>query len=412
MGARERRGRAIAANRAVRQRGESWGVPSQSGNGAYLVNPKRDYCSCPDHAEAGFACKHVRAVRLTPPRAGRNADGATTTTALTAEARVERKAYRQGRPSCNAARVNGYRHLRALLADLCRAPPAPAPRPGRPPVPPPAAALAAASKAYSTTSARRLRGELGDAGAAGHVSRAPHSNGVPNSFDSEGAAGIPPDFIARSAAPLAEVESQLAADSTGLAGGRYAQWVDEKWGTPKRRVAWVELHAMAGTRTHAVTSARAPERGSGGATQFPGLVAATAERFTVGEVGAGKAYLCRTDFAAVDAIGGTLYPAFEKSGTGGVGGPLAEAYHPFALNREEYGRHYRRRSGAGPALSMVGRESGESLRAKAGRAVRSEALARVVAHAPCGVPAAACALGASPVLDGGSGGAVVPPPGA
>lgn len=401
MDAREQRGRVIADTCTLRPKGKLWEVPSQSGSGVrYLVNPVRSFCSCPDHMETGFVCKHIHAVRFTLSKTLANPDGTVTTTTLTVDAQVERTTYRQDWPNYNAAQTNECRHFQTLLADLCRPLPVPPPQRGKQHIRPSDAAFVAVLKVYSTMSARRFVGELDTARDAGFITRVPHFNSVLKFFDTDDAAGVLSDFIARSAAPLAAVESQFAVDSTGFAGGRYVQWIDEKWGTPKRKVQWVKLHAMVGTRTHAVTSARVLDKDSGDTTQFPGLVAGTAERFTIGEVSADKAYLSRKNFDAVEATGGAFYPAFKKNSTGGVGGSLQKAYHLFCLNQEEYERHYHRRSNVESAFSMMKRKFGESLRAKTDRAMKNEALAKVVAHNLCCLIAAMYELGVEPLLNG------------
>ena len=306
MDAREERGRVIAAKCSIRPRGALWEVPSQSNNGTYLVNTKRNYCSCPDHAETGFICKHIFAVRFSLSKTEANPDG----------------------------------------------------------------------------------------------TRVPHFNSVLKFFDTDDAAGILSDFIARSAAPLAEVESQFAVDSTGFSGGRYVQWIDEKWGTPKREVQWVKLHAMVGVKTNVVTSCKVLDKNTADCPELPGLVASTAEQFAIGEVSADKAYLSRKNFDAVEATGGTFYPAFKKGSTGGVGGSFAKAYHLFALNREEYGRHYHQRSNVESTFSAIKRKFGEALRSKTDRAMKNETLAKVVSHNICCVISGMYELGIDPRLAG------------
>ena len=186
-------------------------------------------------------------------------------------------------------------------------------------------------------------GDLEEAKDAGKISRVPHFNSVLNFFDSENAEAILTDFIAKSAAPLVAVESDFAVDSSGFAGARYVQWVDEKWGTPKRKVEWVKVHAMIGVKTNVVTAAKVLEKNTADSPQFGGLVKTTAEQFTIREVSGDKAYHGRKNFAAVEAAGGQFFPAFRKDATGGVGGSYGKAFHLFSANAEEYGRHYHKR---------------------------------------------------------------------
>ena len=61
---RQQRGLAIALlEKHIRPDSYGYKVPSQSGNGVYLVNLDHGpYCTCPDFEKRGLACKHVFAV--------------------------------------------------------------------------------------------------------------------------------------------------------------------------------------------------------------------------------------------------------------------------------------------------------------------------------------------------------------
>lgn len=374
--AREQRGKAIADTCTILKQGKLWRVPSQSGNGTYSVSVEREFCTCPDHCETGSVCKHMHAVRLTLTKTAVNANGVETTETLT----VERKTYRQDWTNYNRAQVNEHRVFQALLSDLCRTIPVPAPKPGKPPINPQVAAFTAILKVYSTMSARRFVGDLDEAFDRGHISHVPHFNSVLKFFDRADATDILQGFVQQSAAPLAAVETQFAVDSTGFAGARYCRWIDEKYGTPKSEVAWVKLHAMIGVKTNVITSCEVLDKRTPDSPELPGLVAETAKTFTVDEVSADKAYCGRENFAAVESVGGKFYPAFKKNATGQVGGAYRKAYHLFAMNAEEYGRHYHMRSNVESTFSAVKRVFGENLRSKSDRAMKNEVLAKVVCH--------------------------------
>jgi hypothetical protein len=69
MNAREERGLIIAAVCKLRREGVDWFVPSQSAaERVYRVNVESDSCTCPDHQETGFKCKHVYAAEFTMRR--------------------------------------------------------------------------------------------------------------------------------------------------------------------------------------------------------------------------------------------------------------------------------------------------------------------------------------------------------
>jgi transposase len=380
---RQQRGLIIAATMKLTSKGDAWQVPSQTGSGMkYVVRMDREkpYCSCPDHAATGDVCKHQIAVQIVIQRELFEDGTETVTKTVTITEQTKRQTYRQDWPNYNRAQVNEHRHFQQLLADLCGTVPTPAPKPGRPPIPPCDAAFCATMKVYSTMSARRFMGDLEECRDAGYISRVPHFNSVLNFFDSESTAPILTDFVAKSAAPLAEVETDFAVDSTGFAGARYLQWIDEKYGTPKRKVEWVKLHAVVGVKTNVVATASVLDKNSADSNQFPGLVKSTAERFTVREVSADKAYHGTKNFAAVESAGGKFYPAFRKDATGGAGGAYAKAFHMFCLHREEYERHYHKRSNVESTFSSVKRRFGESLRSKTERAMKNEVLAKLICH--------------------------------
>ena len=90
-------------------------VPSQSGTKRnYRVDPENQTCSCPDHMEAGFKCKHIFAVEFTIKREV-GADGTVTETrTLTVS---ERKTYPQDWTAYNHAQSVEKDRFQVLLHD-------------------------------------------------------------------------------------------------------------------------------------------------------------------------------------------------------------------------------------------------------------------------------------------------------
>src|SRR5438270_9953238 len=101
MDAREQKALVIAAMCRLVHRDGVWHVPSQSVEKTYQVDLATEKCTCPD-CEAGFLCKHVRAVKIVVRRErGENGD-VTETRQLLFE---ERKTYRQDWPKYDAAQM-------------------------------------------------------------------------------------------------------------------------------------------------------------------------------------------------------------------------------------------------------------------------------------------------------------------
>ena len=110
---RQQRGMAIAAMVRVEKNCLGYKVPSQSGNGSYVVNvDNTPFCSCPDFERRQSACKHVYAVEFTIQRE-ELADGSVV------ETRTARVTYKQDWAAYNAAQEHQGEHFTRLLRGLC-----------------------------------------------------------------------------------------------------------------------------------------------------------------------------------------------------------------------------------------------------------------------------------------------------
>ena len=63
---REERGKQIEATCKIEKNKLGWKVPSQSGNGSYIVNLDHGtpFCTCPDYEKRQQPCKHIHAVEF------------------------------------------------------------------------------------------------------------------------------------------------------------------------------------------------------------------------------------------------------------------------------------------------------------------------------------------------------------
>jgi transposase len=410
MNAREERGAAIAETQTLIEKNGVWLVPSQSGNGKYHVfpDPDKPHCTCPDHTEAGFVCKHIHAVRITMTRTTKEVgmDGTvkTTTETVTVSAvktTAERKTYRQNWPMYNLAQTNERRHFHELLADLCaNIPDEPKnPKGGRPGIPMRDSMYAAVLKVYSLMSARRFNGELEEAHDAGFLSRLPHFNCVLRAFNDPQATAILKTMIETSALPLRAVEEKFAVDSTGFATTSYNRWFDHKHGTPKVYAKWVKAHFVTGCLTNVVTSVEIDHQDANDSPFLPPLTKRTAEvGFTIKEMTADCAYASNVNFAAVEGIGGTFIPMFKANATGKAGGSFEKAFHLFSLQKDEYLKRYHVRSNIESTVSMVKRKFADSVKAKNELAQKNEVYAKFVCHNVCVLIAEMYNLGIVPVL--------------
>ena len=127
MNAREERGLVIAALCKLNKTADCWLVPSQSSELIYRVNVEKQTCTCPDHQEAGFKCKHLYAVEFTIKREVHPDGSVTDTKTLTF---TEKIVYKQDWPAYNHAQSIEKDRLQELLFDLCQGVPEPERRAG------------------------------------------------------------------------------------------------------------------------------------------------------------------------------------------------------------------------------------------------------------------------------------------
>src|SRR5437660_134410 len=117
MTAREERGIVIAATVKLNRKGTEWFVPSQTdGERNYRVDPFHKTCTCKDHTEGGFECKHQFAVQFTIKRELGNDGSITETKSMTFTEKVK---YRQNNAAYDRAQCREKDRVQELLCALC-----------------------------------------------------------------------------------------------------------------------------------------------------------------------------------------------------------------------------------------------------------------------------------------------------
>src|SRR5688572_2681172 len=400
MDARREKALVIAETMKIRRKGAGYLVPSQSGRGAYAVNPDTKRCTCPDFEERRQPCKHVLAVEIVVQLdLYTTADGTTTMT----ETRTTRVTYSQPWAAYNAAAVSEKETFCRLLHELCATVPNPPQTRGRPRLPLSDMLFAACFKVYSTVSGRRFMTDLRDAQERGLIARTPHYNSIFNVIESPEVTDVLHDLIERSSLPLRQVEHDFAVDSTGFGTSQYFRYYSMKYGREMVRSDWIKAHAIVGTKTNIVTGVEVHEKNRGDVAQLPVLVKETAKNFTVREVSADKAYVDTVNFNTVESVGGHAYIAFKSNN---VPSKYSRAwnrmYHLFAMNRDEYLAHYHKRSNVEATFSAIKRVFGGTVRSRTKRAQINEVLLKVLAHNIRVLIHEMRALGITPRFDAGS----------
>jgi transposase len=380
----KQRGLTIANSNTVKKNKLGWQVPSQSGNGTYIVNMDsgEPFCTCQHFETTHKKCQHIYAVEFIVQREQRP-DGTEVVT------KTMRVTYAQDWPVYNEAQTHEREHFVTLLRDLCDGIPQPEYKFGRPRLPLADVVFGLAFKSYTMMSGRRFTSALKEAQEAGLIAKAGHYNTSFNYLESPELTLLLKTLIEQSASPLRAIETDFAVDSSGFSTTTYSRWFDHKWGKERTRQTWVKTHLICGVKTHIVTSVEATPYESSDNRQFIPLVNKTAEIFNINEVSADKAYTDRRNLWTVQAQGGTAFIPFKVNSTG-IGdkhhkfdGLWNRMWHFYNFNRDVFLEHYHKRSNVETAFSMIKAKFGSSVRAKTPTAQVNEVLCKVLCHNIC-----------------------------
>lgn len=87
---------------------------------------------------------------------------------------------------------------------------------------------------------------------------------------------------------------------------------------------------------------------------------------------------------------------FKKGTTGAAGGLWERCFHYFQFRRDDFKRHYHRRSNVESTFSMVKAKFGDGVRSKTDVAMQNEILAKILCHNVCCLVHAMYELGIEP----------------
>ncbi len=379
MDAREQRGLVIAATCRLRRNSDgTWLVPSQSKvkEVGYTVNLEAKSCTCLDHTEGKFTCKHYFAASIVHQRDVLPDGTVIETKQMTF---TEKKVYKQDWPAYNKAQITEKKRVRILLHDLCRKLPErerPEGKSGPKPHSVSDAIFTMAYKVYCGFSARRFGTDLEEAHEKGFIARRVPVQKISAFFEDEYHTPILKELIGVSASPLRAVEKDFAIDSSGFGTCRYERWFDQKYGVTRLQTYWVKCHIASGVKTNCVTAVRILDKDAGDCPQFVPLVKETRKGFEIGEVSADKAYASLENFEEVAGMGARAYIAFKENTTGAVGGEFAKAFFYFKAYQQDYMDHYHKRSNVESTFSATKRKFGDSVRSKSDTAMVNEVLCK------------------------------------
>jgi len=380
MDMRELKALELAARADIRFVDGVWKVPSQtSPTTTYRVTIDPPSCECDDFTKRREACKHVLAAQIVNEKRGGNEAPAIDTDAV-----PKRPTYAQNWPVYHRAQREEKDRFLALLADLVSGIEQPErPGSGRKPVLLRDQLFACCYKVWSTLSAMRFDGDLQRAIEDGYLCRGEmHPNKVNVFMKSPALTPYLKAMLVRSSLPLAAVETEFAVDSSGFTTSKFVPWVTHKYGKPftTKKHDWIKVHIACGVTTHIITAAAIYGRDTNDCPIMPELVAQTAENFTIDEFSADKGYLSVENVESVFNTGGIPFIAPKMNTTGVAGGRFEEMYHYYLYKKEEFLRHYHKRSNIESVFSAISRKFSGHVRSRSQGSGTNEALCKLICH--------------------------------
>lgn len=295
-----------------------------------------------------------------------------------------RKTYKQEWRPYTAAQTNEKRLFGVLLRELCGGVEEPLQTFGRPRALVSDMLFSVVCLVYEGVPGRRLMTDLGEAHAKGYLTRPPHFNTITKYLDQEMLTAYLRDLITQSSLPLKAVETSFAVDSSGFSSGRFVRWFNKRYGKEQDNHDWIKAHIMVGTTTHTITAVEVSGRHAHDSPFFKTLVNATALNFKLSEVTGDKAYSSRANLRLVKKHGGEPYIAFKDNARGdGKCEVWNKVFHYYSLHKEEYMKHYHRRSNVESVFSAVKRRFGEHLPRRTDTAQINELLCKLLCHNIC-----------------------------
>ncbi len=377
--ARQQRGIILAQTARIQRTNDGWRVPSQSGQGHYIVISKglETTCTCPDYETRRVQCKHIFAVEYVITHKTDSEGNVTVTQTV-------RKSYAQNWTAYDKAQTHEQGLFMEILGDLVNNVEQPEYKFGRPSLPVSDLIYGSVLKVFTTFSLRRFMTQMAEAKENGYVTTKPCYASIGHFMQREDIMPVLSRLVSLTSLPLSGIEHDFAIDSTGFGTGNFQRWFSYKHGKEINSRKWVKCHFITGVKTNIVTSVKITTEVGNDSPQLPALVQETAEHFDMQEVSADKAYLGKENLQVVHDIGATPFIPFKTNNKPSGNGMLwKKMYHYFQYNNQEFMAHYHKRSNVETTVMMIKAKFGNNVRSKTWTAQINEVLCKVIAHNIC-----------------------------
>lgn len=240
-------------------------------------------------------------------------------------------------------------------------------------------------KNYTTLSGRRNSFDIDEAHEKGYLSQPLHYNTLVKYMGSEEITLLLREMINTSSAPLREVETDFAFDSTGFGTPNFKRWYDMKYGNTEDWHDWYKLHACVGIKTGIVTSFEISERHAHDSKFFKPLFDSTKENgFVVKRAFADKGYITKSNLRLVVNNDAQAYIPFKKNAKFSAKDTVwNRLLYYYLAYQDEFYKFYHLRSNVESVFSAQKRKFGSRLTSKTETAQINEIMAKLLAYNVC-----------------------------
>jgi len=286
----------------------------------------------------------------------------------------------------NLAKTQEKRLFYQLLHELCSIIPEPLQEKGRPRAKLKDLVFSLGLKLYSNYSGRKVYSDLVHAKGAGYVSNNLHYNTLTDFLNCPVTYDLLQRLLTISALPLKHLEDSFSIDSSGFGSYQYERWIRTRFRNNKK--GWrnyIKGHIFIGTRTNVIISCEATYGNQADVKQAPKLLESLKE-FNVKEVSMDAGYRSQRLHQIVESLGGLPFVPFSPRTNPKVGKApeiWIRMFRYFQTNKEDFMKHYHKRSNVETVFSMVKMRLGEFLKCKKFDTQRSELLMKFICHNIC-----------------------------
>lgn len=240
-------------------------------------------------------------------------------------------------------------------------------------------------KEYLDFSSRRSESDIQLAQQLGYLNHAPHFNIVIKYLNKPEMKKILMKLIEISALPLKEVERDFAVDASGFSTAMYGQWLKKRLVFSEHRI-FKKAHVMGGVKTNVITHIEVTDGYVSDRDMFEKLVVSTSHNFEMREVSGDKGYSSQKNLYMVQQHGAIPFIPFQGNIKRTKENKLPIwniMFRFFRDHKEEFMKHYHKRSNIESVFSMMKRKFGSYVRSRNSVAQENEVLCKALCHNLC-----------------------------